>query len=175
MPANTAEKGAINPENSVLLEWVAPSRPFIKRSKEFYRTVGSIAFLVIVILFFVREFLLIGVIVAVLFVMYVLSTVPPEHIKNKITTLGIQTDEHFHHFGEMSAFWFDEKYHQRMVVVRLLFGFPVQLQLLLGPASEQKIKQLLSEKIPFQEKPAPTFFDKASDWLAAKIPLERTS
>lgn len=164
-----------NPPNTVLIEWEAPSRPFKKRSQEFYRTVGSIAFLVIIILFFVKEIALIGVIIATLFVMYVLSSVPPEKLKNKITTLGIQTDEHFHKWEEMRGFWFDERYGQRMLVIALLFGFPTRLFLLLNGADEDKIKKILMEKLPFHEKPERTFLDDASDWLSAKIPLEKVS
>ena len=165
----------INPENSVLLEWEANSRPFKKYPTQFYRTVGSIVFLFVVILFFVREFLLIIAILAVLFVMYVLSTVPPEKIKNKITTLGIQTDEHFHKWEEMHGFWFDDKWGQKMLVVRLIFGFPSHLQLMIDPAQETHIKRILAEKLPFHEKPERTFLDNAATWLAKKIPLEKTA
>jgi hypothetical protein len=55
-------------QENVLLEWISPSRIFKPRSREFYRTVGSIIFLLAVILVFVREFLLIGVILALFFV-----------------------------------------------------------------------------------------------------------
>lgn len=159
----------------VLLEWEAPARPFKARSQEFYRTVGALAFLIIVILFFVREFLLIGVIIATLFVMYVLSTVPPPKIRNRITRLGIQTAEHFHKWEELHNFWFDERYGSRMVIIRTLLPFPTHLQLLLSDANETQVKQLLSEKLPFQEKPERTFLDNAADWLSEKVPLERTS
>lgn len=162
-------------DNSVLLEWEAPSRPFKKQSQEFYRTVGSLAFLVIVILFFVREFLLIGVIIATLFVMYVLSSVPPEHLKNKITKLGIQTGEHFHKWDEMHNFWLDERHGQSMLVVRMLIGFPSHLQLMLGDVPFEMVKKILVDHMPVQDKPERTFLDNAADWLSSKIPLERLS
>lgn len=162
-----------NPTASVLLDWEAPSRPFIRRSKEFYRTVGSIAFLFVVILFFIQEYLLIFAILSVLFVVYVLSTVPPDKVHNQITTLGISTADHFHKWDEMHAFWFDEKYGSRMVVVRLVMGFPTHLALLISPTQEAEIKRILSQKLPFQEKPERTFLDNAASWLSEKIPLER--
>ena len=161
--------------NNELLEWMSPSRPFKKRSKEFYKTAGALVFLVVLVLVFIGEFLLIGVILATFFVMYVLSSVPPEPIKNKITTLGIETAGHYHRWEEMSEFWFDAKYGQKMLVVHLLFGFPTHLQLLLGDVSQEKISSLLSDKVPFKETPERTFLDRASEWLAQKIPLERTS
>lgn len=169
------EKSSFPKEDNILLEWVASSRPFKKRSSEFYRTVAAIAFLFVVIFFFAREIMAIITILAVLFVVYALSTVPPEQIKNKITTLGIQTDQYFHKWEEMYEFWFDEKYGQKMLVVRLLMGFPTHLQLLLGDKNPVEIKKILADKLPYREKPERTFLDNAANWLSSKIPLERVS
>ena len=165
----------VNKENNVLLEWESESRPFRPRSKEFYKTAVAIVALVSIILVFIGEFLLIGVIIATFFVMYVLSTVPPEKIKHKFTTLGIETGDHFHKWEEMSQFWFDEKNGQKILVVKMLLGFPSHLQLLFGNVSEEKVREFLGNKIPFREKPEKTFLDNPSTWLSQKIPLERTS
>jgi len=162
-------------ENNMLLEWISPSRLFKRRSKEFYKTAGALVTLVVIILFFIGEFLLIGVILATFFVMYVLSTVPPEPIKHEVTILGIETGGHFHRWEEMVEFWFDEKWGQKILVVRMIFGFPAHLQLLLDTVSPDQIKKLLSEHLPYREKPERTFLDRTSEWLAQKIPLERTS
>ncbi len=173
MPPESAKE--LNRENHILFEWTAPSRPFKKQSREFYRTALAIVLLLVVILFFVREIMLIITILSIFFVVYALSSVPPELLKNKITTLGIQTGEHFHKWEEMHEFWFDTRAGQSMLVVRMLWGFPTHLQLLLGNASQDEIKKLLTDKLPFKEKPERTFLDKASEWLVAKIPLERTT
>ncbi len=162
-------------ESNIYLEWEAPSRPFKRHSKEFYKTAAAIAVLISLILVFMGEFLLIGVIAATLFLIYALSSVPPTRIRNRITNLGIESDEHFHKWEEMYEFWFDEKYGEKMLVVRLLVGFPSHLQLMLENAPMEKIKSLLTEKIPFREKPERTFLDRASEWLARNLPLERTS
>jgi hypothetical protein len=161
--------------DNVLLEWEAPSRPFKPRSQEFYRTIGAIVFLIVIILFFVREILLIMVVLSLLFVMYVLSSVPPEKIKNKVTTLGVQTGEHFHKWQEMTEFWFDLPYGEEELVVHLAYGFPAHLQLLLGSITREEIKTLLAEQIPFRDTPERTFLDRASEWMVEKIPLERAT
>lgn len=162
-------------ESNIFLEWEAPSRPFKTRSREFYKTAIAISVLISLILVFMGEFLLIGVIAATMFVIYALSSVPPGKIRNRITNLGIESDDHFHKWEEMYEFWFDEKYGEKMLVVRLLFGFPSHLQLLLDDAPMDKIKSLLTERIPFREKPERTFLDRASEWMAKNLPLERTS
>ncbi|HCM37250.1 MAG: hypothetical protein UV61_C0024G0002 [Candidatus Gottesmanbacteria bacterium GW2011_GWB1_43_11] len=175
MVIDTQDKPQVPTDKTMLLEWEAPSRPFQKHSHEFYRTATALVFLVVIILLFIGEFLLIGVILATYFVIYVLSTVPPETIKNKITSLGIETGDHFHKWEEMQEFWFDEKNGQSLLVIRMFLGFPSHLQLLLNSVSPDQIKKLFANKIPFREKPEITFLDRTSSWLSRKIPLERTS
>ena len=170
-----ASESILKKEDNILLEWVSDSRPFKKRSQEFYRTVAAIVFLIALILVFVREFMLIGVILATLFVFYVLSSVPPEKLRHRITNLGVETGEHFHRWEELVEFWFDEKQEQTMLVIRTALGFPTQLQLLLNQTTKDKIKQLLSDKLPFRERVEKTFLDKASEWLTRNIPLEKTA
>ncbi|MFH1289766.1 MAG: hypothetical protein ABIH88_03565, partial [Patescibacteria group bacterium] len=58
-----------------LLSWKAPSRVFKRRDKDYFTTLGSIVFLVIIILFFLKEWFLILAIIAFAFVTYVLATV----------------------------------------------------------------------------------------------------
>jgi hypothetical protein len=172
-PTDPAVKPA--KEESVLLEWSSPARPFQPHTRQYYKTAGALVFLVSVILVFIGEFLLIGVIVSLFFVIYVLSTVPPEKISHKITHLGIETAGNFHKWEEMREFWFDERSGQRMLVIQMLIGFPAHLQLLLGTMNEEKIRHVLAERLPYKEKPERTFLDNASKWLSQKIPLERTS
>ncbi len=160
-------------KDNVLLEWEAPARPFEKRTKEFYKTATAIVFLVAVILVFVGEFFLIGAILAVYFAMYALSTVPPEKIRHRITNLGIETAGHFHKWEEMREFWVTEKSGQKMAVISLLLGFPSHLYLLVGDVAEEKLKKVLSERVPYLEKAPVTFLDQASTWLAQKVPLEK--
>ena len=51
-------------ESNVFMQWDAPSRPFKRRTSEFYRTAIAISVLISLILIFIGEFLLIGVIAA---------------------------------------------------------------------------------------------------------------
>lgn len=166
---------ATSKDEHIQLEWVAPARPFQPRSREFYRTALALIFLIVVVLFFIREFLLIGGVIATFFVFYVLSTVPPEKIRHRITKLGIETGNYFHRWEEFHEFWFDERYGQPMLVVRTLLGFPTHLQLLLDDVNKEKVKRLLLDKIPFKDRVEKTFLDRASEWLTKNIPLEKAS
>ena len=71
-----------------MLSWEATVRPFKKRDREYYSTIAAIVFLLAVILLFLKEWLLIAVMVALMFVAYVLATVVPEKTTHEINTRG---------------------------------------------------------------------------------------
>ena len=72
-----------------LLGWRAAVRPFRKRSRDFYSTVGVIVLLLSIILLLAREVLLIGVILSLAFISYALASVPPGEVEYKLSNKGI--------------------------------------------------------------------------------------
>jgi len=154
-----------------LLKWEAPVRPFKKRDKDYYTTIAAIVFLLAVILLFLNEWLLIAVMVALMFVAYVLATVPPEKTEHEITTRGLVVSGKSYKWSEMSRFWFTHKWGESILNIETNLKFPERLMLLLGKIEEQKVKELLEKQIQY-EVPKPGFMDRASRWLAEKIPLE---
>lgn len=162
------------PEKEALLEWKAPARPFKKRNREYYQTILAFIFLLAVILFFLKEFLLIGAILALFFVSYVLSSVPPKKVKHRITRHGFETEGKLYRFEELFDFWFEKKWGQEMVVIRS-YRLPGKIIALLGEVKRDKLKEVLEEKIPFREKPEKNWTDRAGEWLAKKIsPKEKS-
>jgi hypothetical protein len=155
----------------VLLSWSSPSRLFKKRDKEYFTNIGAIVFLLIVILIFAREFVLIAAVVSIVFLIYVLSTVPPEEITNHITNLGIESASHFYRWDELAEFWFEEQWGQVMLIVRPLFGS--RIIILLGQEDQKKVRELIAEHIPYRDKPQKTWADNAASWLSNKVPLEK--
>lgn len=154
-----------------LLVWSAPSRPFKKRSKEFFSTVGTIALLMIIILVFFKEWLLIMVIIAMAFVTYVLATIQPEKIEHQITSRGITTGGKKYLWDNLNRFWFGQKSSQEMLFLETKSGMPRVLILLLGEAEQPKLKKVLDEYLLFEE-PEKTWLDNAGLWLSQKFPLE---
>jgi hypothetical protein len=154
----------------IIVEWHAPNRPFKKRNRQYYTTIAIIVFLICLILFFAGQFLPIAVVVAVGFLAYVLSAIPPEVVTNKLTTYGIRSAENLYYWTELGRFWFTERYGYTLVHVEVA-RFPHHLTLLLGDHTEEEMTELLSEVL-LKEKPLPTTFDKAATWLQEKIPLD---
>ncbi len=170
------ETGTI-PENvkveKVIIEWIAPSRPYKVRTREFYTTILSIAFLLGVILLLLKEFLLIGVIMAFSFLSYVLATHKPEDAKHQITTSGIRTDGKLYEWEKLTNFWLKKEWDQEVIICKTLAALPGVILLVLDPSKRESIIKEIGEKIPLV-KPTDSFVDKASKWLGNKIPLETT-
>jgi hypothetical protein len=156
----------------VRIAWESPSRLFKKRDKEYFTNVGAIVFLLIVILVFAREFLLVAAVVSIVFLIYVLSTVPPEDVTHTVTNLGIESAGHFYRWEELSEFWFEEQWGQSMLVLKPMVG--TRIVVLLGQADGKKIREILAEHIPFRENPEKTWVDNAATWLSKKVPLDKS-
>jgi len=158
-------------ELKTLLTWKAPVRPFKRRDKEFWTTAGSIAFLLAVILFFIKEWVLIIVIIAIMFVYYVLSTVQPEEIEHSITSRGIRFAGKDYPWETLGQFWFTEKFGEKILNVQTLMMYPGRLQMLLGKTSEKQVTEILKKYLLY-ETPEPTVIEKTTDWFSKKVPIE---
>lgn len=153
-----------------IFEWKAMSRPYKKRNRQYYTTVALIVFLVSAILFFAGQFLPIAVVVTVAFLVYVLSSVPPQESRIIITTYGIRFDDQLYYWEELGRFWLDERNDQKVINIEL-GRFPHRITLLYQEKDESSIIDILSEVL-LQERPPLTSYEKASKWLAEKVPLE---
>src|SRR4030067_3854703 len=151
--------------NQTLLEWESPSHPYKKRSKLFYQTVLAFTFLLVVIVFFLHEFLLIGVILSLVFVIYTIYSVPPIIVEHKITPLGINNAGRLFRWQELYAFLFEEKWEKTMLVVQTHLPLLSQIRALIDQNSEGKIKQILGKYLLFIEKPSKSVVDRLSDWI----------
>lgn len=159
-------------ELKTLLTWTAPVRPFKKRDREYYTTIAAIVFLLAVILLFLKEWLLIAVMAALMFVAYVLATVPPESVEHELNTRGVLTGGKLYKWEDLVRFWFSKKWSDTILHLDTKLKFPGRLMLLLSQADEVKIKEIIAKHVQY-EVPEKTFLDRSAAWLSAKIPLEK--
>lgn len=159
-------------ELKTLLKWTAPVRPFKKRDREYYTTIAAIVFLLAVILLFLKEWLLIAVMAALMFVAYVLATVPPESVEHELNSRGVLTGGKLYKWEDLARFWFSQKWSETILHLDTKLKFPGRLMLLLGNQDEAKVKEIISKRVQF-EIPEKTFMDRSAAWLSAKIPLEK--
>jgi hypothetical protein len=159
-------------EIKTLLSWQAPSRPHRKKDRSYYTTVAIIAVLLALIAFVLKEFLLIGAILAFVFVTYVLAFVPPSEINYKISTQGITIGDHFYFWHDLLSFWFKNKEGQRILHIQTRLRFPAILMLVIKADDEERIKKIIARFLPFHEIPEATFLDKWAEGLQKHFPLE---
>lgn len=172
MPGKTAEHQKETQKNSTHLEWHAPGRPFKKRTKQFYLTSLLIMLLVEIILFLFSEYLLMFVVASLVFVGFALASVPPKDFKYRISDEGIQVEDSFFLWKELYDFYFFKKAGETTLRVTTESYFPGELTVTLGDVSEDAIKDILVQYLPFREYVKPTFMEKAGDWLSKNFPLE---
>lgn len=159
-------------EEKILFEWEALERPYQRKDREFWTTVLSVLGLVCLILFFVKEWFLIAAIIALVFLYYVLTTVPPQKAKYKITTKGFYiTPSQRIDWDLLRRFWFDQKWGHRLLHLETWLNFPRVVSVVITEKDEKKISQTLEKYLP-QEESSPNFLDKFSAWLAKKFPFE---
>lgn len=160
-------------EIKTLASWQAPARPFRKRDRSYYTTIAILVILVVMIVFFwLKDFLLIGVILSFGFVAYVLAFVSPKEITYTISTQGITMGEDFYFWHFLDSFWFKEKDGLKVLHIQTWLRFPAQLMLVLKAEDEEKIKKIVARFLPFHEKPYKSWMEKWSESLQKHFPLE---
>lgn len=159
-------------QETLILSWFAPERPYKKRSRDYYTTMGVIVGLLCLILFFAGQLLPVAVVLAVAFVSYALTSVPPQESQFAITTYGIRWDERIYYWGQLGRFWFTTQLGNRVLNIEYAGQFVNRLKIMLGDEiTEEDLSVILSEYL-INEQPLPTFIEKAGKWLSDKVPLE---
>ncbi len=160
-----------NVKEEIYITWTSPSRLFKRRNKEYFTNIGAIVFLLVVILIFAREFVLVAAVLSIVFLIYVLSTVPPEDVAHRITSLGIESAGHYYRWEEVAAFWFEAQWGQPLLLLQPIIG--PRIIILLGEQDKKRVQEVLEKHIPFREHPERSWVENASSWLSKKIPLEK--
>ena len=159
--------------DKILIEWSAPARPYKARTREFYTTILSLAFLLGVILLRLKEFLLIGVIMAFAFLSYILATHKPENVTHQLTETGIATDGKVYPWSELTFYYLKTQWDQEVLFVKTIKTLPGVLLLVLDQAKKAEIIKIVSNHLS-ENPPTDSFVDRASRWLGEKIPLENS-
>lgn len=159
-------------EEKVLLSWRAPARAFKKRNKEFFTTIAIIVFLISFICVLIGEWFFVAAILSLTFLVYVLSTVPPEEIENKISNLGVKNKDNFYKWEDLKDFWFEDRYGMRVLMMETKQRPFSLLGMVLKGVDEEKVKEVLKGKIKYRGKMEKNSLDKMSDWLSKKISFE---
>lgn len=154
-----------------LFSWRAPVRPFKARGRDFFSTVLAIAGLLALILFFIEGIMPVFVIVAVVFLTFVLFSIPPEEVEYQITNQNILISGRKYPLDSVSRFWVSKRWGNDLLVFETPLRFPGRLELVVSGVDIESLKSTLANYVTMEEAP-PTFLDRAASWLSARLPLE---
>lgn len=155
-----------------VIGWKSPVRIFKARSRKYFIKIALYALVFILAAIAFGEFALVGVILALVFVVYVLALAAPDTIEHKITNMGIISGGKAFLWEELDSFWFDKRGEERLLVVQTRLRFPGRLIILLTNVSDRTLLELLEKHIHFHHGPVHNFLDKWAAWLQARINLE---
>ena len=157
--------------SQVLIEWEAPERVFKTKPREFYRRTGVIIIFFAILLLIIKEFLIIGVLGIVFFVVYVFHTVPPKVVHHKITTNGLDyASEQLYMWKELESFFIERKDDTDFLIINTKNPIPGRILLLLNEKVDHgKLSKIVNEYISIVEKPEVTIMEKFMDQVSKKI------
>lgn len=138
-------------QRKVLFSWSAPMRSFKKLDKKRYWTIAAAVLALFVVLAILGQFGLMAAIAAVMFLVYVLGTVPPEDIKHVITTLGVETVEKNYDWKDLRDYWFSVKDDVGILNIDTNVTFPSRLIMLINKGDQSKLHIILKEKLPYKD------------------------
>jgi len=153
----------IEPEKE-LFSWRAPARPFKKRGKEFWTKIIISASLFSVIVYLAEGAMPVILIIAVIFLFYIMSNVEPEEIGYKITNRGIKIADKLTDMALLNRFWFTKRLGTELLVFEIL-TIPGRLEVVINSKDQEKIRKVLSTYITEEEVP-PTNTDRLASWFS---------
>ncbi len=156
-----------------LFEWHSAGRPYKKRTKQYFLTALLLMVFVQLILFLFSQYLLMLVILALVFVHFALTIVPPKDFHYKVSSEGIMIEDRFFLWKELYDFYFKKTDGAETVHIRTEDFFPGELILTLNPEDKEHIKKALIQFLPFTEVIKSTFVERSADWLSRNFPMEK--
>jgi hypothetical protein len=114
---------------------------------------------------------LILALIAVMFLYYALSTVPPGTVKNKLTNRAVYFGDLAYEWDVLRRFWFKKSLSSRIICFETHLRFPRQVTLVIDEKDEEKMKEIVVKIIPMLDE-SPTLVDKITKWFTDRLPLE---
>ncbi|MBI2598857.1 hypothetical protein HYW40_01400 [Candidatus Curtissbacteria bacterium] len=155
-----------------IVSWKSPVHIFKQRSKKYFTKVTLYALVAILAAIAFGEFFLVGVIIAIVFVVLVLAHSAPEVIEHKVNNMGIISGGKVFLWEDLDSFWFDKRGDERLLIVQTNLHFPSRLIIILTTISERTLLDILEKHIHYHQAPVHTLLDKWSHTLQRRFTLD---
>jgi len=133
----------------VLYRWSSPARIFRKKDNRWFVSVAFVILVFILLFAFLQDILPIFVLVALMFLMYLLGTVEPQDVTHEVTNKGIRTSDKLYKWSELKNFWFADHNEWIKLYVDTNLQFPARLIMLVKPEEDKKIFDVLKKDLEY--------------------------
>lgn len=138
-------------QREVIYEWKSPMRAFQKLDKKRFWLVSLAVLALFVVLAILGHYFLMIAISAVMFLVYVLGTIPPEKVEHAITSLGVETMGKPYNWEFLKEYWFSERDSQKMLNIDTKIAFPSRLIMLVGDDDMKVIHSALKKRLMYKD------------------------
>ncbi|MEA3356937.1 MAG: hypothetical protein U9Q67_00680 [Patescibacteria group bacterium] len=138
-------------KREVLLKWSSPMRYFKPMDKKKYFTIMACVLAFFVILAILGQFWLMAAIASVMFLLYVVGTVPPVKVDHEFTSIGIETMGVEYKWKELTDYWFSKKDDQVHLNVGSKLKFPARLIILVNKDNFDQVDAVLSKRLKYKD------------------------
>ncbi len=148
-----------------LFTWVSPERVYNPRlSPSYKRNMTLLLVLIVLLLVFLSRMALLIVVLALIFLGFVLANVPPQKIRHTITNYGIYSGGRFFPWLERGKrYWFETSQGQEQVIIETR-RFPFHVVMLVGhPRNKKQLIKVLDHYLINQAPPRGRL-DEWADW-----------
>ena len=135
----------------VLHKWTIPARIFIKRDQKWFVSIAFVILVFIILFAFLTDILPIIVLVALMFLIYLLGTVEPHDVTHEITNKGIHTMEKLFVWEELKHFWFAKQMDWIKLYVDTNLTFPGRLIMLVKPGKDKEVFEILKDHLEYMD------------------------
>lgn len=164
-PAPEAKEGASlsQPEsNRVLLSWAGESFDYVEKGVIWYSAAAAIVVAIAGYFVWQRDWFSVGitaVVSAILF--WYAATARPKTINYALTSFGVQTGERFYPFADIHSYWLIYTPNVKKVNFVLAKKYLPTLVVDISGAEAEKIRIILSRKLPEQSGRTENILDRA--------------
>jgi hypothetical protein len=138
-------------QRDILYKWESDMRTYKKLDKKKFWMVSAAVLVLFVVLAILGQFGLMAAVAAVMFLFYVLGTVPPEKVSHLITTLGVETMDKEYKWEKLQDYWFSKKDGAIVLNVDTSLTFPSRLIMITDKGGMDNIHGLLKDKLKYRD------------------------
>ncbi len=138
-------------QREILYQWTAPIRYFRMLDKKKYLLIVACVLGFFVILVILGQYWFMAAIAALMFLVYVVGTVPPVMVTHRLTTLGIETLEKEYKWETLDTYWFSQKDRQKLLNVETKTRLPGRLIMLVPERDMVKVNDIMRKRLRYKD------------------------